>query len=64
MYISLQQCGAAGFRKWSEGHPPASNDNPTDIPEADALVKPREVPRGPWLAPDLRHQMHYGQLRQ
>jgi hypothetical protein len=57
MYISIKECFEHGFRKWSDAHPSASNDNPTDIPAAGALIKPPEVPRDPWLVPGMRNTL-------
>ncbi len=53
MYISLRDSREQGFRKWSDAHPPASNDNPGSVATADALVKPPEGPRDPWLVPGV-----------
>ena len=53
MHISLKESCKKFFRSWSNTHPPASNDNPGDIPVADALVKPPNAPRDPWLVPGV-----------
>jgi hypothetical protein len=57
MYISLAESCAKGFRKWSDAHPPASNDNPGDFARADALVVRLEAPRDPWLVPGVRNTL-------
>ena len=53
MYISLNKSRGEGFRKWSDAHPPASNDNPGNVAVADALLKSPEKPREPWLVPGV-----------
>jgi hypothetical protein len=53
MYISLEESCEKGFRKWSDAHPPASNDNAGDVAIANALIKPPEAPRDPWLVPGV-----------
>ncbi len=57
MYISLLESRAKGFGKWSAAHGPASNDNAGDVARVDALVKPAEAPRDPWLVPGLRNTL-------
>jgi hypothetical protein len=53
MCISLKESRETGFKQWSDAHPPASNDNPEIFLVSDALVKPLEAPRGPWLVPGI-----------
>jgi len=53
MYISLKESCEKGFRKWSDAHPTAGNDNPDDIPVMDALAKTPEGSRDPWLVPGV-----------
>lgn len=57
MYISGRDSFERNFKKWSDTHPWPSNDNPSDAVVADALVKPREAPRDPWLVPGLRNTL-------
>jgi len=57
MYISFAISCAAGFKKWSVAHPPASNDD--DYPAGAtpvALALPsfgEEQPHRPWLVPGV-----------
>jgi hypothetical protein len=53
MYISLLESYAKGFRKWSDAHPPAANDDAGDLAKVDALVIPPEAARDPWLVPGV-----------
>lgn len=57
MYISLKESSDQGFRRWSDVHPRPSNDNPGDVVATDALVKPRETPRDPWLVPGVSNTL-------
>jgi len=57
MYISLKESFEQDFKKWSDVHPRPSNDNPGDQVVADALLKPREAPRDPWLVPGLSNTL-------
>ena len=57
MYISLANSRANGFRKWSDAHPPHSN-NDAAIAIADlaidyAVMTPPEQPDGPWRVPGV-----------
>jgi hypothetical protein len=38
MYISLVASRANGFRKWSDAHPPHSNDDDGDVARDDAIA--------------------------
>jgi hypothetical protein len=61
MYISFRTSRAAGFKKWSDAHPPASNDD--DYPAGAtpvALAAPnvehmeiKDPPHCPWLVPGV-----------
>jgi hypothetical protein len=61
MYISFATSHAAGFKKWSDAHPPASNDD--DYPAGAtpvALAAPsidgvetRNQPHCPWVVPGV-----------
>ena len=57
MYISLEESQKKGFRKWSDAHPAASNDNPGDFAAADALIKPPEAAHDPWLVPGIANAL-------
>jgi hypothetical protein len=49
MYISLKESLEQDFKRWSDAHPKASNDNLGDLAVTDALLRPAEAVRGPWL---------------
>jgi hypothetical protein len=61
MYISFATSRVAGFKKWSDAHPPASNDD--DYPAGAtpvALAVPsvedvgsKDQPHCPWLVPGV-----------
>jgi hypothetical protein len=61
MYISLASSRANGFIKWSQNHPPGSNDD--DSPGGAtpiALVEPpsdcdapTDLPHRPWIVPGV-----------
>jgi hypothetical protein len=57
MYISFAASRAAGFKKWSDAHPRASNDD--DYPAGAAPVAlalpgfDEEQPHCPWLVPGV-----------
>ena len=53
MYISIKESHEKVFRKWSDVHPRPCNDNPGDFAVVDALVKPLEARRQPWLVPGV-----------
>jgi len=64
MYISLAASRANGFRKWSDAHPPHSNDDDGEIARdaaigiADlaidyAVMTPPEQTHGPWRVPGV-----------
>jgi hypothetical protein len=38
MYISLAESRANGFMKWSDAHPPLSNDDDGDVARDDAIA--------------------------
>jgi hypothetical protein len=62
MFISFRTSRAAGFKKWSDAHPPASNDDDYPAgatPIALAAPSPDEVETRsqahcPWLVPGVR----------
>ena len=56
MYISFESSRAAGFKKWSDAHPPANDDDDPAGATPAALATPRvadlrgtEQPHHPWL---------------
>ena len=53
MYISLAESCSKGFRKWSDAHPPAANDDAGDFVKIDALAIPPETSRDSWLVPGV-----------
>jgi hypothetical protein len=64
MYISLAESRANGFRKWSDDHPPRSNDDDGDVARNDAIaiadldidyavMTPPEQTHGPWRVPGV-----------
>jgi hypothetical protein len=61
MYISFATSGATGFKKWSDAHPSASNDDDypagaTPVALAAPLVEEAETrnqPHCPWLVPGV-----------
>ena len=64
MYISLIEGRAKGFRRWSDAHRPASNDDADGVARVDALavaamgsgyaaMTAPEGPRAPWLVPGV-----------
>lgn len=57
MCISLKESIEQSFKKWSDAHPRPTNDNPGDVVVADALDKPREAPRDPWLVPGVSNTL-------
>lgn len=64
MYISLADSSTKGFKKWSDAHPPHSNDDDGDVARDDAIavadpgtdrgvMPPLERLQGPWLVPGV-----------
>ena len=62
MYISLTESRTKGFRRWSDAHQSASNDDADGVARADALgvaafgsgyaaMTAPEGSRAPWLVP-------------
>lgn len=59
MYISLIESRAKGFRRWSEAHQPASNDDADGMARVDALAiaalgsQYAVMAPAPWLVPGV-----------
>jgi len=66
MYISLAESRAKGFRKWSDAHPPQSNDDDGEVARDDAIaiaiadlaidyaaMSLPEQTHGPWRVPGV-----------
>ncbi len=64
MYISLAESRANGFRKWSDAHPPHSNDDDGEVARDDAIaiadldidyavMTAPEQMHGPWRVPGV-----------
>lgn len=66
MYISFAESCAKGFKRWSDAHPPAGNDNDGDIPRAVSVTVAKSTIghalmtsglRDPWLVPGMAHTL-------
>jgi hypothetical protein len=66
MYISFAESCAKGFKRWSDAHRHAGNDNDGDVPSAVAVavadseidyavLTSTETPRDPWRVPGVAH---------
>ncbi len=62
MYISLTESRAKGFRRWSDAHQRASNDDADGVARVDAIaafgsgyaaMRAPERPPAPWLVPGV-----------
>ena len=62
MYISFKESSAKGFKRWSDAHPSAGNDNDGDLPNGVAVSMSRPKidyavttsrPRDLWLVPGM-----------
>lgn len=69
MYISFAESCAKGFKRWSDAHPAAGNDNDSGnvpngvalaITEAETTYTPMtsvESPRHPWRVPGMANTL-------
>jgi hypothetical protein len=62
MYISLATSSLGGFKKWSDAHPPASNDHDFPagvtpiaiaVPRLDDPEATQQQTHVPWLVPGV-----------